>query len=268
MKPRREVLRVLLFLIVLAITAAILGKLSSQDPLQISLGQRLQSPSLSHPCGTDELGRDLLSRILHGFSLTISISIMATVTSFVIGAIAGSLAGYYQGHMIDIVFNMIVTIIFSLPFLLLVCAVLSVLSRSLANTYIILTMVMWVVPARIIRARVIQIRSAQFIVMQKAMGRSDAAILFKVILPLSMPPAFTFTLGYFPEIVGLEAGLSFLGLGVQPPFPALGRTIFESLSYMGVAWWYALFPALALFIVTAASTLLYNSLTEKEMAGM
>jgi peptide/nickel transport system permease protein len=267
MKEQRKILTILLFLVLLCLGAGLLTLFTGQDPLAIDLTQRLKAPSFDHIFGTDELGRDLYSRTIKGFATTVTISFVAFLTAFVVGTLIGALAGHYHGSLADHLFEWVVTIIFSIPFLLIIAAVLSVIGKNLLNAYVVMSAVMWVTSARIVRTGTIKISSALFVTAERAYGKSRFGILLKTTMPISVPPAFIFAFGYFPEIVGLEAGLSFLGLGVQPPNPGLGKMIFDSLTYMNVAWWYAMFPALGLFLVVVASNTIYRYLTKINISG-
>jgi peptide/nickel transport system permease protein len=239
----------------------IIGFISSKhplhDPFEIRLTDRLIPPSTTYPCGTDELGRDIFSRILLGFSNTVKVSIICLFTSFFIGVFIGSIAGIFYGTIIDKIFNWIAAMLFSLPFLLVVSALMSVMEKSLFNAYLVITSIIWVSPARIIRAGVVKTKSANFILTERAMGKTEWTIVYQSLIPKSIGPAFTYSFKFFPEIIGMEAGLSFLGLGVQPPNPGLGKMIFDSLDYLYSAWWYAFFPSLLLFMIVLASNLLY-----------
>jgi peptide/nickel transport system permease protein len=148
--------------------------------------------------------------------------------------------------------------IFSLPFLLIIAALMSLMEKSLFNAYLVMTAVVWVGPARIVRAGVIRAKSSGFVLAERAMGMSEIMILFRSLVPSSILAAFVFSFRYFPEIIGMEAGLSFLGLGIQPPYPGLGKMIFDGINYLGSAWWYAFFPAMLLFITVALSNLFYH----------
>lgn len=248
----------MLFLFALGFAGFVSERFTPHDPLALNLEDRLASPGQRYLFGTDELGRDVFSRILVGFSNTIKVSILTLVTSFIIGVLFGSIAGYFYGTVIDRVFNWAAAMLFSLPFLLIIAAIMSLMEKNLFNAYLVMTAVMWVGPARIIRAGVIRAKSRDFVLAERAMGMSEASILFRSLIPLSIQPAFVFSFRYFPEIIGMEAGLSFLGLGVQPPHPGLGKMIFDGINYLGSAWWYAFFPALLLFITVCLSNLLYQ----------
>ncbi|WKZ15484.1 MAG: ABC transporter permease [Candidatus Jettenia caeni] len=241
--------RIILFLLVLFVIAILVSGLSPYDPLNIDLNKKFMEPSLLHLCGTDELGRDVLSRVLHGFSTTICVSIIALLSSLVVGICLGGIAGYFYGSWLDCVFNWVVSLIFSLPFLLVMSSVMSIIKPGIGNAYMILTCIMWVGPARITRAEVIKTRNLGYVLNSRAFGYPEWHILLFTIMPATVESAFTFSISYLPEIIGLEAGLSFLGLGVQPPYPGLGKMIFDGLNYIYSAWWLALFPALSLFLI-------------------
>ena len=234
------------------------SRLTPHDPLKIHLEERLNPPGHKYLCGTDELGRDILSRILVGFSKTLNVSILTLFSSFFIGVIAGSVAGVFYGTFVDRAFNWVASMLFSLPFLLIIAAIMSLMEKNLFNAYLIMTAVIWVSPARIVRAGVIKAGSSEFVLAERAMGMPDWKILCRSLIPSSITPAFIFSFKYFPEIIGLEAGLSFLGLGVQPPQPGLGKMIYDSINYLHSAWWYALFPALLLFVIVLVSNLFYS----------
>lgn len=254
----RNILCLLLFICILAGSGLMVSRVTPHDPLTIHLETRLKPPGPTYLLGTDELGRDILSRIMVGFSKTLNVSILTLFSSFFIGVITGSLAGVFSGTFIDRVFNWIASMLFSLPFLLIIAAIMSLMEKNLFNAYLIMTAVIWVSPARIVRTGVIKAGSSQFVLAERAMGMPEWKILVRSLIPSSMTPAFIFSFRYFPEIIGMEAGLSFLGLGVQPPQPGLGKMIYDSIDYLQTAWWYALFPALFLFLIVLASNLFYS----------
>lgn len=236
----------------LYLLGSVLPFLASKDPLAIDLDARLLSPSKIYLFGTDDLGRDLLSRVLHGFSTTVTVSVAALVSSLMIGILIGLIAGYYYRRWPDALFNWVVNLIFSLPFLLVMAAVLSLTTPSLGKAYIVLTGIMWVGPARIVRAEVTKTLPLGHVVAERAMGSPEWRILKNSVLPVCVRSATIFSFTYLPEVIGLEAGLSFLGLGAQPPEPALGKMIFDGLNHLYSAWWIVLFPALALLLLVVA----------------
>jgi len=248
MHKDKHIVKIILFLFILFIIGVLIPYLSFQDPLKIDLDEKLLNPSLHHLWGTDELGRDIFCRVLHGFSTTICVSIFALLSSLFIGICLGAIAGYLYGTFIDWIFNWIVSLIFSLPFLLIMSSVMSIINPGIVNAYIILTCIMWVGPARITRAEVIKTKNLNYVLASKAFGYPGWRILLLKIMPATVESACTFSISYLPEIIGLEAGLSFIGLGVQPPHPGLGKMIFDGLNYIYSAWWMAFFPAMILFV--------------------
>lgn len=253
MKGMKEIYILGALLLVLWSGGVILAEFLPHDPYAINLRQRLLPPGGGHILGTDHLGRDIFSRVVLGYRNTISVSVMAFATSFVIGSLIGGIAGFFYQTFLDDLFNWICALIFSLPFLLIIASLLSLMPKSLVNAYLVLTGVMWVGPARIVRTGVIQIKDSPFITMEKSMGKTSLSIFTKTLIPMSIRPAFTYSFRYFPEIIGLEAGFSFLGLGVQPPEPGLGKMIFTGMDYLSSAWWYAASPAFCIFFITFAA---------------
>ena len=247
MHKGKLVIKIGIFLSVLLLISIFIPYLSPQNPLEINLDTKLMSPSFQHLWGTDELGRDILSRVLNGFSTTIRVSIFALLASLVIGICLGGIAGYLYGTWVDWIFNWIVSLIFSLPFLLIMASIMSITGTGIVNAYIILSLIMWVGPARITRAEVIKTKSLGYVITARAYGYPGWRILLLTIMPATVESAFTFSISYLPEIIGLEAGLAFLGLGIQPPYPGLGKMIFDGLNYIYSAWWMAFFPAMTLF---------------------
>jgi peptide/nickel transport system permease protein len=238
-------------LALVCVTAAsfLLPQFAQHDPLTIALAERLAPPGPAHWLGTDELGRDVLSRILHGAALTVGVSVAALVSALVLGIALGSAAGYFYRRWPDAVFVWCADFLSSIPFLLVMAAVLSLGEPGLKNAYLVLTAVMWVSPARIVRAEVIKTLPLDYVMAERALGKREVATLFLTVMPACVDAAILFCVGYFPEIIALEAGLSFLGLGVQPPQPGLGKMIYEGIGFIGSAWWLAVAPAATLFAI-------------------
>ena len=222
---------------------------SAYDPLVISIGERLLQPNHVHWMGTDDLGRDLFSRVLHGAALTMSVSVAALLSSLVLGAILGAAAGYYYKGWPDKLFCWLSDFLMSIPFLIVIAAVLSLSGPGLDKAYMVLTVIMWTSPARIVRAEVIKTMPLEYVTAERAMGSPEWRILFVTVMPACMNTAMLFSVSYLPEIIALEAGLSFLGLGVQPPRPALGKIIYEGIAQLPGSWWLSIFPAGTLFML-------------------
>lgn len=262
------ILKCTAFLCSLLIIAVMIKYIPLQDPIKIDLNNRFLKPSLQNLWGTDDLGRDVLSRVVHGFSTTMQVSIIAMLSSLIIGIFSGGIAGYFYKTWIDRVFNWIVSLIFSLPFLLIMAAILSITKPGIVNAYIILSCIMWVGPARIARAEVIKTKNLQYVLASRAMGFPEGKILLTVIMPTTVKSAFTFSISYLPEVIGLEAGLSFLGLGIQPPYPGLGKMIFDGLNHLYSAWWLAFTPAITLFIIVMSINIFVSWSSRKELEVM
>ena len=247
----KSVRNLLLSLGVLTGASLIAPFFSTHDPLVISIGERLLQPNHVHWMGTDDLGRDLFSRVLHGAALTMSVSVAALLSSLVLGALLGAAAGYYYERWPDKLFCWFTDFLTSIPFLIIIAAVLSLTGPGLEKAYLVLTAIMWTSPARIVRAEVIKTLPLEYVTAERAMGAPEWQILFVTVMPSCMSTALLFSVSYLPEIIALEAGLSFLGLGVQPPRPALGKIIYEGIGLLPGSWWLSIFPAGILLMLVA-----------------
>jgi peptide/nickel transport system permease protein len=240
---------VLLALAGLTLLCLLLPGLPTQNPLHVMVDQRLTPPDAAHWLGTDELGRDMLSRVVSGTALTVGVSVAALLSSLAIGIVLGALAGRYYGRWPDYLFLWLADLLTAVPFLIVIAAVLSVTGPGLAKAYAVLTGIIWVSPARIVRAEILKTLPLEYVAADRALGSPEWRIMLVTVIPATVGSAITFSIGYLPEIIALEAGLSFLGLGVQPPQPSLGKMIFDGLTYIGAAWWMAVVPAGALFLI-------------------
>lgn len=236
-------------LIVLVVLCLLLPIIPAQDPLKVALGDRLAAPNVGHWLGTDDLGRDMLSRVIKGAALTISVSVAALLSSLAIGIVVGAGAGYFYRSWPDRIFCWVADFVTAVPFVVLIASVLSLTGPGVLKAYIVLTGIIWVSPARIVRAEVIKTLPLEYVLAERVLGTPEWKILFFTVIPACVNTAVLFSVGYLPEIIALEAGLSFLGLGVQPPQPGLGKMIFDGIGYISSAWWIAVFPAATLFFV-------------------
>ena len=243
----------LLFLAAILVAGEVATYVPLPDPVAMKVTASLTPPGApGHPWGTDELGRDVFSRAIHGLSATLRVSVLALVTAVAIGVVVGGAAGYLAGGGTDAVVNWLMDLVLSLPFLLVMAAVLSVTSPGLGNAYTVLAGIMWVHPARVVRAEVARRRKLGYVLASRALGVTELRILTLKLLPSAMRPAVLLSVSYLPEIIALEAGLSFVGLGAQPPDPGLGKMIFDGLPYIHSAWWLTVYPAVLLFITVLA----------------
>lgn len=231
--------------------AALAGPLLwNLDPLKGVFTATLRSPGTVvagqfHPLGTDQLGRDLLARILAGARHSLAIVLVAGLISALLGTFLGLLAGY-AGGWIDALVMRLVDIQLAIPFILLVLLVIAVLGPGVFNVVIVLGVTGWAVFARVARARALEVRELEFVEAARASGARHWRILLRHILPNIMTPQIVLLTLDLPRLVVLEASVGFLGLGVQPPTPTLGNLIGEGRSFMLVADWLVLYPGLVI----------------------
>ena len=249
MKLARTEYRVMLALLIVLAVSWLLPIFAPNDPLAVSIGARLSPPDMRNWLGTDDLGRDVLSRVMHGVSTTVTVSIVALLSSLAIGVAAGGIAGYFYERWPDKLVMWLADLLTSIPFLVMVAAILSIWGPGLVKAYFVLTAVMWTNSARMVRAAVIRTLPLDWVTADRAAGFSESRILVRKVLPKCLGPALIFAVGYLPDIIGLEAGLSFLGLGIQPPRPGLGKMIFDGINFIDSAWWVSIAPGSALFLV-------------------
>lgn len=239
----------------------------ASDPMYQDLRARLAPPFgfeggvASHPLGTDQLGRDLLARLLSGGQTSLMIGFAASVLAAFIGVAAGMLAGY-SGRFWDGVITSIADVQLTFPNILLALSVMVVLGPGIGNLILVLVLSSWVFQARIIRADVLSLRHRDFVDAGRAIGATDGYLLVRYILPNiagSVLVLFTLTL---VRVILAEASLSFLGLGIMPPAPSWGGMLAEGRQYLATAWWTGTFPGLLLMVTIVAINLIGDSLRD------
>lgn len=236
--------------------------ISPYDPSVIDQNSLLTSPSIQHPLGTDSLGRDLASRIIYGARISLSIGLIAVGIATLIGLILGSIAGFYGG-VTDTLIMRFVDIMLCFPTFFLILAVVAILEPSIFNIMVIIGLTSWMGPARLIRGEILSLKEREFIQAERAIGASNFRIISRHLIPNAIGPVLvSATLGIAGAIL-LESGLSFLGLGVQPPVPSWGNILIESKSTLGVAWWITLFPGLAILATILGFNFIAEGLKEK-----
>ncbi|OHB30180.1 MAG: peptide ABC transporter permease [Desulfuromonadaceae bacterium GWC2_58_13] len=234
---------------------AVLAPLLAGDPGAIDISQRLQAPSLSHWLGTDDLGRDVLSRILYGARISLLVGFVAVGIASIIGIVLGALSGYY-GRWVDSLIMRFVDIMLCFPTFFLILAVIAFLEPSIWNIMIIIGLTGWMGVARLVRAEFLSLRERDFVQAGRALGASDARLIFRHILPNAMSPVLvSATLGVAGAIL-TESALSFLGIGVQPPTPSWGNMLIAGKQTLGTAWWLSAFPGLAILVTVLGYNLL------------
>ncbi len=242
------------FFILVAIFAPLIA---SHDPTAIDVTKTFLAPSSVHLFGTDELGRDVFSRVVYGSRISLFVGIVAVGISVVIGVILGLISGYY-GKWADSLIMRFTDIMLCFPTFFLILAVIAFLSPSITNVMIVIGLTGWTGVARLVRAETLSVKSREYIVAAQLAGLPQAKILFKHILPNVITPVFvTAALGISGAVL-LESSLSFLGLGVQPPTPSWGNILTAGKDNIMFAWWLSLFPGLAILFTALG----YNMLGE------
>ncbi len=225
------------------------------DPSAIDIKNILTGPSLSHPFGTDDLGRDVLSRMIWGSRVSLKVGFAAVGIATLIGILLGSLAGYYGG-VFDILIMRGIDIMLTIPTIFLILAVVVILEPSIWNIMVVIGLTSWMEPARLIRAEFLSLKEREFVVAARAIGASDARIILRHILPNGLSPILvSATMGIGGAIL-IESGLSFLGLGVQPPTPSWGSLLASGKDNIEIAWWLSAFPGLAILLTVLGYNLL------------
>ncbi len=234
---------------------AVLAPLLAGDPGAIDISRRLQPPSWQFPLGTDDLGRDVLARILYGARISLLVGFVAVGIASLIGIVLGALAGYY-GRWVDGLLMRFVDIMLCFPTFFLILAVIAFLEPSIWNIMIIIGLTGWMGVARLVRAEFLSLRERDFVQAARALGASDGRLIFRHILPNALSPVLvSATLGVAGAIL-TESALSFLGIGVQPPTPSWGNMLIAGKQTLGTAWWLSAFPGLAILITVLGYNLL------------
>ncbi|HVL98909.1 MAG TPA: ABC transporter permease [Egibacteraceae bacterium] len=271
---RREVAGVLLrnrlavfgfMVLALLVLAAVLGEtIAPYEPNRRSAdlaADRLQAPSAAHPFGTDEFGRDVLSRVIVGARVSLQVGFIAVGISLVAGVALGLVAGFYGGRIDDVVMRSM-DVLFAFPWILLAIAILAVLGPGIVNAMVAIGVVFTPIFARITRGSVLSVREEVYVRAARSLGANDLRLLRRHVLPNVLAPIIVQTSISLAFAILNEAALSFLGLGVQPPAPSWGRMLAEGRGFIQQAWWMALFPGLAIFFTVLAFNLVGDGLRD------
>jgi len=235
--------------------------LSLYDPGKTDVSLKLNPPSFQHYLGTDQLGRDVYSRMLYGSRISLSVGFVAVGISILIGILVGAMAGY-KGGWVDSLLMRFVDIMLSFPSFFLILTVVAILRPNIYNVMIVIGITSWEGTARFVRAEFLSLRERDYVQAARALGVKDRRIIFRHILPNALAPVFvTASLGVASAIL-VEAGLSFLGFGVQPPAPSWGNILTEGRTYIFDAWWLTVFPGLAILITVLSFNLFGEGLRD------
>ena len=260
---------VVLFLVLVAIGAS---ALAPSDPHRPDVKRMLEQPSRHHPLGTDQLGRDVLSRMIHGARVSLAVGFVSVGIATLIGIALGAVAGY-KGGWIDATIMRFVDLMLVFPSLFLLLAVLAFLPPSIWTIMAVIGLTSWMRVARLVRAEFLSLREREFVLWSHAIGANGFRIIARHILPNAMAPVLVaMTLG-IPAAILTESALSFLGLGVPPPYATWGNILNEGKDTIEIAWWLSFYPGLAILLTVLAYNLLGEGIRDaldprlRQMAG-
>ncbi|MBY2923536.1 ABC transporter permease [Rhizobium brockwellii] len=248
----------LLFFVLVAIGAPLVAP---YDPIMQNAEVRLQAPSLLHPFGTDNFGRDILSRVIWGARLDLQMALIGVIFPFVIGTTVGTIAGFFGG-IVDALFMRLVDIILAFPFLVLMLSIIAILGPGLGSFYIAMALVGWVSYARLIRAQMLVLKGSDYAVAAVSLGFSRPRIMFRHLLPNAIAGSIVFSMSDATLVLLSGAAVSYLGLGVQPPIAEWGVMVAEGQSFITTAWWITLFPGLSIVCLAFGFSMLGDALGE------
>ena len=230
--------------------------LTSHDPLRADLAASLKPPGTpGHPLGTDQLGRDLLARVLHGARLALFIGVCTVVVTAIAGSLLGLVAGFVERWPAAVLMRL-ADVQLSFPFILLALTINAIVGLGLRNIILSLSAAGWVVYARVVRGEVLSVKQRDFVHAAAALGVGRGRLLFRHVLPNVAPSIIVVSSLQFSQFIVAEAAISFLGFGIQPPTPAWGSMLSESRDFLYVAWWLAAFPGAALALTALGVNLL------------
>ncbi len=251
------------FIVALAVALALFGpSLSPYDPSTQELARRLEGPSLQHPFGLDELGRDILTRIASGARISLLVGLAVVSVSSLAGMFFGSVAGYFGGRVDDVI-SRVIDVLMAFPGILLAIALVAVLGPSLVNVVLALSVIGWVGYARLVRGQALRAREFEFVQAARALGAGSPRIVLRHVLPTTLPSVVVqATLGMAGAIIA-EASLSFLGLGVQPPTPSWGTMLDAGRAHLSDAPHLTVFPGVAIALLVLGFNFLGDGLRDR-----
>jgi len=234
--------------ILLAAVAVAAPLLAPYDPAAYDVKRILVPPSRAHLLGTDQIGRDLLSRMLYGARVSLAVGFVAVGIAMLIGTVVGVVAGYYGGAADALIMLGVVDVMLTFPRFFLLLAVIAMLQPSIFVIMAVIGVTGWMGVARLVRAEVLSLKERDFVQSARALGAGDLRLMFRHILPNAIVPVLVSAILGVAGAVLTEAGLSFLGLGVQPPTPTWGNILSDGKANIEIAWWLSLYPGLAILV--------------------
>lgn len=231
------------------IVAALASVVAPYDPIAHNYDELLLAPSVNHLMGTDDLGRDLFSRVIFGTRYALLIGVAVVMLELLIGASLGFIAGYFGGKIDSLIMRLVDTVL-AIPTLILAIAIAGAFGGGLWVMVLAISVAGWGEFTRLVRAQVLSLKQLSYVEAARAIGARDAHIIFRHIVPNSIGIVIVYTTMYMPTAILWSAALSFLGLGAQPPTPEWGSIIADGRSFISFAWWIATFPGLAIMLTT------------------
>ncbi|MDG9884640.1 ABC transporter permease [Pseudomonas sp. GD04058] len=232
------------------------------DPLLQNGDLRLMAPSLAHPFGTDNFGRDILSRVIWGARIDLQMALVGVIVPFLLGTCIGAISGYIGGRL-DAVCMRLIDIVLAFPFLVLMLAIMAILGPGLGSFYIAMALVGWVSYARLIRSQILILKESDFALAARSLGFSHRRILFGHLMPNALFSSVVFCMSDAVLVLLNGAAVSYLGLGVQPPTAEWGTMVAEGQSFITSAWWICTFPGLAVVTLAMGFSLLADGVAER-----
>ncbi len=248
-----------IILILVALVGIFAPVLTLYNPIIGDFSSALTPPSWAHPFGTDNLGRDVLARVIYGARIDLEIGFIATYVPFAYGIILGAIAGYVGGWF-DTVLMRIVDIAIAFPFLVLIIVILAILGPGIQNMYIAVFLAGWTIYARLARAEMLVIREQEYMLAARALGYGKLRIIFRHALPNLIQSSIVFSMSDFVLNILLASALSYFGIGVQPPAPEWGAIINDGRDYLLQAWWISTLPGIAVIITGVGVSLIGDGL--------
>jgi peptide/nickel transport system permease protein len=231
------------------------------DPIFQDAAARLHAPSPAHPLGTDNFGRDILSRVIWGARIDLQIAVIGVVFPFIIGTTLGTIAGFFGG-IVDVIFMRVIDVVLAFPFLVLMLSIIAILGPGLGSFYIAMALVGWVSYARLVRAQILVLKNSDYAVAAISLGFSRSRVMFRHLLPNAAAGSLVFVMSDAVLVLLNGAAISYLGLGVQPPVAEWGVMVADGQSFISTAWWITLFPGLSIVLLAFGFSLLGDALAD------